>query len=164
MAITDLDELDQKIIGVLRRDGRLANTEIGRYLGVSEATVRNRIRRLIDADIIEIAANVNLTRLGYERDVYIGFYCYPGKVMDVAQQLVALQEIRYVAHVTGRYDILAVASIKTQEELVGFLTDSLGKIQGLQRFETMHLLQVPKRDYYHKAVSPFDPNESQQVK
>jgi Lrp/AsnC family transcriptional regulator for asnA, asnC and gidA len=160
MTTVELDELDHKIIALLRGDGRLANTEIGRYLGVSEATVRNRIRRLIAADIIEIAANVNLTALGYERDVYIGFYCFPGKVMDVIQQLVALQEIRYVAYVTGRYDILAVASIKTQDELVNFLTDTLGKIQGYQRFEIMHLLQVPKRDYYHKSVSPIGSSKS----
>ena len=51
-----LDELDRAIIRELERDGRTAFREIGRTLNISEATVRARYRRLVEADLLRIVA------------------------------------------------------------------------------------------------------------
>ena len=42
-----MDELDRKIIALLQVDGRSSNAKIARAVGVSEGTVRRRLRRLI---------------------------------------------------------------------------------------------------------------------
>ena len=40
-----MDELDRKIISLLQLDGRASNAKIAREVGVSEGTVRRRLRR-----------------------------------------------------------------------------------------------------------------------
>lgn len=142
-----LDELDRQIIDELRRDGRLANTEIARRLGVSEATVRTRIQRLISENIIQIAAFVNLDRLGYQTTVVIGIHCDPGRVLEVADALMSMTEVRTVSHVTGSYDLLISAFFPSQADLFEFLTRRLGTIAGIQRIETFHVLKVFERDF-----------------
>ena len=43
-----LDQIDCQMIELLQKDGRIPNTEIAKKLGVSEATVRSRLNRLIE--------------------------------------------------------------------------------------------------------------------
>src|SRR5262249_49532383 len=43
-----LDEIDLGLIEALAKDGRQSNREVGRQLGVSEGTIRSRLRRLED--------------------------------------------------------------------------------------------------------------------
>ena len=49
-----LDELDSKIIHLLKQDGRMPNTDIAKKLKISEATIRKRLRKLIGHDIIKV--------------------------------------------------------------------------------------------------------------
>ncbi|SEM39920.1 AsnC-type helix-turn-helix domain-containing protein [Syntrophus gentianae] len=62
----NIDELDARIIAMLQSDGRMSNTEIGKSLAVSEATIRGRIKRLIDDEVIQIVAESNPLNLGFE--------------------------------------------------------------------------------------------------
>ncbi len=150
-----LDTLDQHIINELRRDGRETNTEIARRLGASEATVRYRIQRLISEGIIQVVAVVHLSRLGYDVDARIGIHCDAGRVVDVARALGQMEEVRYVAAVSGRYDLEIFAFFRSRDELFSFLTDKVGKIPGVQRTETLHVLRVFKRDYGFFEVPTF---------
>ena len=51
-----MDELDRQIITILEKDGRAANATIAREVGVSEGTVRRRLKRLIGDEIIKVMA------------------------------------------------------------------------------------------------------------
>ena len=46
-----IDERDRKILEILQDNSRLSNTEIAKIIGVSEGTIRKRIKRLIDEGI-----------------------------------------------------------------------------------------------------------------
>ena len=43
-----VDDLDNQIVEILKKDGRASNAHIARALGVSEGTVRRRLRMLIE--------------------------------------------------------------------------------------------------------------------
>ena len=58
-----MDELDQRIIGLLQMDGRASNAALARELGVTEGTIRRRVSRLIQEDVISIAAVPNIQKL-----------------------------------------------------------------------------------------------------
>ena len=60
-----MDELDRRIISLLQMDGRASNAKIAREVGVSEGTVRRRLRRLIQEDVVKVVAVPNLEKLGY---------------------------------------------------------------------------------------------------
>ena len=42
-----IDAIDCQMIRLLQKDGRISNTEIAKQIGISEATVRTRLNRLI---------------------------------------------------------------------------------------------------------------------
>ena len=62
----DIDSIDSKMINFLQKDGRLSNTDMAKNLGISEATVRSRLKRLIDEEFIQIVAVSNPFKLGFE--------------------------------------------------------------------------------------------------
>ncbi|MCL6649032.1 MAG: Lrp/AsnC family transcriptional regulator [Chloroflexi bacterium] len=142
-----LDELDQRIIQELRQDGRQANTEIARKLGVSESTVRNRIRRLVRSEVIEIAALADLRRLGYTTSVLVGIETPPAAVREVASALASLSQVRWVAVLSGRFSIMIAVSFRNSEELFEFLTERLATIPNITRVETFQILRAVRRDY-----------------
>jgi len=49
----ELDETDYKILEILRRDARTPFTDVGRDLGISDATVHVRVKKMIDEGIIK---------------------------------------------------------------------------------------------------------------
>ena len=48
-----IDKLDKRIIDILRKDSRCPFVEIAEKLGVSEGTIRSRVRKMTDEGIIK---------------------------------------------------------------------------------------------------------------
>ena len=113
-----MDELDRKIIALLQGDGRASNAKIAREVGVSEGTVRRRLRRLVQQDVVKIIAVPNLEKLGYATTALVGLQTGPGKSEDVADAIASLEEAQYVAITTGAYDIFIWAGLESAESLV----------------------------------------------
>ena len=65
-------ELDRQIIRILQSDGRASNAKIAREVGVSEGTVRRRLRHLVQEDVIKVIAVPNLEQMGYGTAALIG--------------------------------------------------------------------------------------------
>ena len=49
-----LDQIDCRMIELLQKDGRISNTDIAKEIGLSEATVRTRLNRLIQEEYIRL--------------------------------------------------------------------------------------------------------------
>jgi Lrp/AsnC family transcriptional regulator for asnA, asnC and gidA len=142
-----MDELDRRIIALLQADGRASNAKIAREVGVSEGTVRRRLRRLIDGDVIQVIAVPNLEQMGYGTAALVGIQTGPGMVDDVAAAIGALDEAHYVAITTGAYDIFAWVGLESPEKLGNFLRGKVGTIPGVTRTETFVNLAIKKRTY-----------------
>ena len=61
-----------RIVAALQRNGRITNIEMARSLGVSEATIRNRMGRLLDEDLINIVAVPTPRAVGMTMSAIIG--------------------------------------------------------------------------------------------
>ncbi len=142
-----MDELDRKIIALLQMDGRASNAKIAREVGVSEGTVRRRLRRLVDDEVVNVVAVPNLEKLGYATTALIGLQTGPGKSDSVAEAIACLQEAHYVAVTTGAYDVFVWAGLESAEGLGQFLRAKIGIIEGVQRTETFVNLSIKKRTY-----------------
>ena len=53
---TVLDDVSKAIIEQLQEDGRRPYASIGKAVGLSEAAVRQRVQRLLDAGVMQIVA------------------------------------------------------------------------------------------------------------
>ncbi|MBI3968173.1 MAG: Lrp/AsnC family transcriptional regulator [Chloroflexi bacterium] len=157
-----MDALDDRIVALLRANGRRSNRDIGRELGVAEGTVRKRIRRLIESGVMQIAAVANPYRIGYSKDVLIAIHADLHRLSDVAARLAELPEVRYVMVTTGAYDLIAAALFRSDDELFEFLVRKLAAIDGIRKAETAHSLEVVKRryDWVPPSTSP-DPSHDE---
>jgi Lrp/AsnC family transcriptional regulator for asnA, asnC and gidA len=142
-----MDELDRKIIGLLERNGRASNARIARDVGVSEGTVRRRLKRLVSDRIINVIALPDPRKLGYESEALIGIQVDPDKIDQVATKVAELDHTRWVAVTTGTYDVFAWATLPNAEALGQFLREKIGTIPGIRRTETFVNLAVKKREY-----------------
>ena len=73
-----ISQTDRKIIASLARNGRRSFREIARELDISEGTVRQRVGRLVDLELIRITVVGNLITLGFEVVAMVHIRVQPG--------------------------------------------------------------------------------------
>jgi DNA-binding Lrp family transcriptional regulator len=60
-----------------------------------------------------------------------------GRVAEVAEQLAGLEEISEVYSVAGRYDLVAMVRVKSNEALADVVTTKLQRVEGIETTETL---------------------------
>ncbi len=128
-----MDDLDMRIVDILRRDGRVSNAGIARAVGVSEGTVRRRLKRLIDENLVEMRVILNL---GRKARTVVGVHLDPQSVDGVLDSVSRLDGVTFACVTTGRYDMLIWAEAESAESLRQLITRTIGVIPGVQRTET----------------------------
>ncbi len=142
-----MDDLDRKIVELLQVNGRASNARVARDVRVSEGTVRRRLRRLIQDEIIRVVAVPDPEKMGFSTVALIGIQADPAKVDDVADSLAELPETQYVALTTGSFDIFVWVALPTSTELGNFLRRKVGITPGIRRTETFVNLAIRKKGY-----------------
>jgi Lrp/AsnC family transcriptional regulator for asnA, asnC and gidA len=142
-----LDDLDRRIMKLLRHDGRLSYAHIARTVGLSEPTVRKRIDRLVHAGAIINAARINPAPIGFPIDAMIGIKVMRGRVTEVGRKLAQMENVAYVAYVAGGFDIIIEAFLPDTEGLFKFLNEDLDRIDGIASTETWNVLRTEKFFY-----------------
>jgi Lrp/AsnC family transcriptional regulator for asnA, asnC and gidA len=142
-----LDDLDRRIVRLLRRDGRLSYAEVARLVGSSEPTVRKRVRRLLQGGAIFVVARVNPAPIGFPIDAVMGIRVARGKVLEVGRRLAAMENVAYVGYLTGTFDIMIEVFLPDTEGLFRFLNEELEAIDGIIGTETWHVLRTEKFNY-----------------
>ncbi|MBI2873276.1 MAG: Lrp/AsnC family transcriptional regulator [Chloroflexi bacterium] len=140
-----LDDLDRKIIVELQRDGRASHAQMARELEVSEGTIRRRLGRLLQEEIIRVVAVAEPTKLGYHTSALVGLQVDPSQVEAAAGQLAQLAEAEYVAITTGSYDLFIWVHVASAAELAVLLHTKVGVIPGVRHTETFVNLETRKR-------------------
>ena len=140
-----LDEISKQIIEQLQADGRKPYAAIGKAVGLSEAAVRQRVQRLLDAGVMQIVAVTDPLTLGFSRQAMIGIKC-EGDLEMVADELSAIKEIDYVVLTAGSLDIMVEVVCESDEHLL----EILGKIRAIpavRATETFVYLRLHKQTY-----------------
>ena len=140
-----MDELDRKIVRLLQLDCRVSNPRIARQVGVSEYTVRRRIRRLRQEGAIHVIVVPDLEWLGHATTVLVGLRTDPGTADAVAEAIANLAEIHYVAVTAGGHDVFFLVGLESLESLGAFLRTKIGVIEGVLHAETFVNVAIKKR-------------------
>ena len=126
-----MDELDRGIIELLQLDGRASNAKVAREVGVSEATVRRRLSRLIQQDVLRITAVPNPEKLGYGTSALIRVQTSPGKSDSVAEALATLEEVEYSVVTTDSYAVFILVAAESVDQSGNMLHTSIEGIDGV---------------------------------
>ena len=143
----ELDDVDRRIMKLLRHDARLSYAHVARTVGLSEPTVRKRIDRLVHAGAIINAARINPAPIGFPIDAMIGISVVRGRVKEVGRKLAQMENVAYVAYVAGNFDIIIEAFLPHTEGLFKFLNEDLEKIDGIASTQTWNVLRTEKFFY-----------------
>ena len=126
-----IDEIDQSIIEALQLDGRRPFTKLAAELGISEASVRQRVANLINTQVMQIVAITNPIKLGFSLASMIGIRVSGERLLQVAEEISAFDEVIYLIITTGSFDLLAEVVCRDNDHLLNFLTEKLYKVQGV---------------------------------
>src|SRR5712672_2849159 len=143
---SSIDEIDQSIIEALQLDGRRPFTKLAAELGISEASVRQRVASLINTQVMQIVAITNPIKLGFSLASMIGIRVSGDRLLQVADEIAAFDEVIYLIITTGSFDLLAEVVCRDNDHLLSFLTEKLYKVQGVQQAETYMYLRVCKQN------------------
>jgi DNA-binding Lrp family transcriptional regulator len=101
-----MDDLDRRILNVLRRDSRTPYTEIADQVGTSEGTVRNRVERLIEDGTIERFTVT--TRTGNIKAMVEIGVAVDVDTSAVSKRMTEWPEVDFVWQVSGEQDVVLV--------------------------------------------------------
>ncbi|MEM2098129.1 MAG: Lrp/AsnC family transcriptional regulator [Candidatus Bathyarchaeia archaeon] len=128
------DEIDKKIIQLLEQDSRRSFGEIAKKLKLSESAIRKRVVALQKKGVIKkFTVQVDPAKLGVNSVSIVGVDVEPTKLLDVAQKLCELGEIRSVATSTGDHMIMTEIWTANGRELTRLLAEKIGAIEGVKK-------------------------------
>lgn len=126
-----LDQIDQKIVEMLRMNARASNSEIARKLKVSEGTVRKRISRMLNSGVLR------------------GFTIIPGAQVMVAIILIKVDpefSISVIEKLKAVYDEvfewsgsvdLSVRLTKESLDLINMEVNRIREMEGVMNTDTL---------------------------
>jgi Lrp/AsnC family transcriptional regulator for asnA, asnC and gidA len=141
-----LDQVSKRIIEQLQEDGRRSYAAIARAVGLSEAATRQRVQKLIEERVIQIAAVTDAAAVGFHRMALLGI-TVEGEISSVADKLAGLAEAEYVVICAGQFDVLVELICEDDEHLLRTIDQSVRTIPGVRSTEAFVYLQVAKETY-----------------
>ncbi len=143
-----LDELDQKILAIVQRDGRITNADLAQQIHLSPPAAHARLKRLQARGIIRgFVALLDHERLGYDLMALIHVTLAQHQRERVQEFRAAIQTMPQVLecfHVTGEYDYLLKVVVRNRQELERFLVETLTPAPGVGRIHTNVVVSVIK--------------------
>jgi len=128
------DEYDRKIIQMLEQNSRRSLNDISKKLKLSESAVRKRVAALQNKGVIKkFTIQVDPAKLGANSVSIVGVDVEPTKLLEVAQKLCEIKEIRSVATSTGDHMIMTEIWAKDGRELTKIVSEKIGAMDGIKK-------------------------------
>ena len=141
-----LDKIDLQIIRLLQNDGRMASSEIAKTIDIPEATIRYRLKKLIDKKFIQIVAAANPIKLGFGIAACISIEAEIRQVDHVISQLEKIDRVSYIAQMTSFPNVEIETYIETINELHELLSQ-IEIIDGVIRVETSFIRRIVRERF-----------------
>lgn len=144
-----MDHIDEKILVILKKNGKASATEISKIVGLSIPAVSERIRKMEHNGIIEgYGAKISRRKTGYNVTAFIMVILErSGEDDEFRQNVVGFQEVLECHHVVGAFDYLLKVLVKTPDDLEHFLMDKLNEIPTVASSQTFMCLSTLKEEW-----------------
>ncbi|WP_143859991.1 Lrp/AsnC family transcriptional regulator [Nocardia cerradoensis] len=142
-----VDALDLDIIHILQLAARRSNRSIATELGVSEGTVRSRIKRMLAQRIFRIQAVSDVVAFGLGAHAFVGIRTHAGAVDIVAKALAAREDVAQLTRTLGDFDLMAVLVTSNREVLANAVLHEISQLPGLRNTETFDTCATLKHTY-----------------
>jgi Lrp/AsnC family transcriptional regulator for asnA, asnC and gidA len=142
--MSQVDEKDVKIIQMLEEDGRKSYDEMAGKLGMSEAGVRKRVQALMTKGVIKFTVKVDHAKIGMNTVAIVGVDVDPSKMLEIAQNLCELVEVKCVATSSGDHMMMTEIWTHDGQELRRLISNRIETMEGVRRICPALLLEKLK--------------------
>lgn len=144
-----IDDADRAMMEILQRDGRASYTSIAPHVALTPTTVRSRIQRLEDAQVIQFGVVESRGVPG--RQVSVGFGINSS---DSLEPLIAYlkehSDVEFAAECVGRFDVIGTLVSKDFQTIHDRI-ESLLSLPSIDKFETWTHIHTHKEDYSRRV-------------
>ncbi len=142
-----IDEIDKKILSKLLDNSRTPYNKIAKEIGVSEATVFTRVKKLIDKGVIRrFTIEISPERLGNVLTAFILIKAEPQKYIKALEAMKNIEGVYEIFDVTGNYYAIVKIRTRSREDLADII-DRISMIEGISSTETAIVLRRIKEDF-----------------
>jgi Lrp/AsnC family transcriptional regulator, regulator for asnA, asnC and gidA len=142
-----LDNINLKIIDFLSKDSSTPFVEIAKQIGISDATVHIRVRRLLAAGIInKFTISVDNNRLGYDHLAFMGINVEPGFAEELTDELSKVDEVLEIHEMHGRFDLLLKVRAKDLDQMRDIVVNKIRILPHIIETELMTVLKSRKEE------------------
>lgn len=142
-----LDDTDRAILRLLLEDGRIPFSRIAKQLGVSEATVHLRLKRLRMLGVLKgFHADVDPSLVGYPIVAFIFVKASPDRLSKVAGEIAKMDGVFEVHLISGEYQLM-VKVRSTSSEGVANLAEAIGRLNGVSSMAIYEVLKTFKEEH-----------------
>ncbi|MEW5939298.1 MAG: Lrp/AsnC family transcriptional regulator [Chloroflexota bacterium] len=148
----EIDKVDLRIVNLLLEDGRMAASEIARQLeDISERTVRYRIDRMVQEEVLQISAVVRPEAFGLTVKADVWMEVESDKIREVAEKMTEFENVTYVACSIGETDVSIQVVGKNTDDVYRFVTEVVRKVPGVRR-TTTSIVPIILKDVYQWRI------------
>lgn len=141
---TALDSVDQRMIQLLQKDGRMSIVDISKELGIAETTARTRLKRLIRKEIINVVAVSNPIKLGFEIIGNLKLTIDLKKKDRILSKLKEIDQLNYIALTTGGTDLDVEFIARSLNEFKALIFNKIPNIDGVISLDTSLIVEIVK--------------------
>lgn len=131
-------KIDENTIALIKhlRDGRKSFKKIADDLSLSEATVRNRVNKLVREGVLDICGLVDPEAMPDMKPMMIGVKLKTTDMFKKGAEFSKLKGVVSVSVVTGRYDLMLLVVFNREYDLPKFYTEQISRVKDVQSLET----------------------------
>ncbi|TLX68390.1 MAG: Lrp/AsnC family transcriptional regulator [Thaumarchaeota archaeon] len=152
-----IDDLDLKILEELSNDASISVPRLSRKININASVVYSRIKRLVKRGVIrKFTILMNDEALGFNVKALTGINMDSKLRDNVLSELFRIPGVTEISEVTGRFDILVTMNSHSLDEMHQFISERVGRIEGVQKTETFIEMRKTAREI------PIPPSKKQE--
>lgn len=154
-----IDEVDSRIVELLRQDGRASFVTLGREVGLSADAVRARMNRLVEDGLLRVMGFVHPGTLGFNTLGAVTLQ-YAGSTGALAERLRKLRAVTFAAQTIGPAGAVCEVAGHDDAEFADLIAAELAVIPDVRVKDVSRHLQVVKWDSQARLESPSGAEQS----
>ncbi|MFG1664061.1 Lrp/AsnC family transcriptional regulator [Streptomyces sp. Y7] len=140
-----LQPVDQHLITALTEDGRASYTDLARRADTTALTARRRLEALVGGQVLRLATEVDLARLGIRTEALLWITVAPGGLEETGRRLSRHPQVRFASATTGPANLLVAVAAADLDALYHFVSDTIGALEHISTVEVTPILSGVKR-------------------
>ncbi|WP_406121561.1 Lrp/AsnC ligand binding domain-containing protein [Streptomyces sp. NBC_00989] len=140
-----LQPLDHALITTLVEDGRASYADLARRADTTALTARRRLEALVGDQVLRLATEVDLARLGIRTEALLWITVAPGGLEETGRELSRHPQVRFASATTGTANLLVAVAAADLNALYHFLSDTIGALPHVSTIEVTPILSGVKR-------------------